>query len=107
MTLGELQAKLGARGVKVGLATLWRVFERRGITLIETAHERLWRDIQGSPIFTAKPNRWPGDRLDKFGAVTAKAGGQNWTLLGGQCSTLIDTLTRCLACRASRQCAFR
>ena len=32
ITLAELQAKLKARGVSVGIATLWRFFARRRIT---------------------------------------------------------------------------
>ena len=31
-TLGELQARLAERGTPVGLGTLWRFFDRRGIT---------------------------------------------------------------------------
>ncbi len=31
VTLAELQAMLGERGVAVGIGTLWRFFERRGI----------------------------------------------------------------------------
>ena len=33
ITLGELQRKLSARGTTVGIATLWRFFDRRRITL--------------------------------------------------------------------------
>ncbi len=32
ITLGELREKLRARGVSVGIATLWRFFDRRRIT---------------------------------------------------------------------------
>ena len=32
VTLAELQALLGERGVAVGIGTLWRFFERRGIS---------------------------------------------------------------------------
>lgn len=33
MTLAEVQGKLGERGVKVGIGTLWRFFHRHRITL--------------------------------------------------------------------------
>jgi transposase len=33
VTLAELQAKLGAHGIGVGIGTLWRFFDRRRITL--------------------------------------------------------------------------
>ena len=33
ITLAELQAKLKARGISVGIGTLWRFFHRRHITL--------------------------------------------------------------------------
>ncbi len=32
VTLGELQAMLGERGVAVGIGTVWRFFERHGIS---------------------------------------------------------------------------
>lgn len=32
ITLAEIQLGLGARGVHVGIGTLWRFFDRRGIT---------------------------------------------------------------------------
>ena len=32
ITLAELQAKLRERGVSVGISTLWRFFDRRGMT---------------------------------------------------------------------------
>ncbi len=38
VTLSELQTRLAARGVRVGIGTLWRFFDRRRITLKKTAH---------------------------------------------------------------------
>jgi len=39
MTLCEIKAALAAKGISVGIATLWRFFERRRITFkIKTAH---------------------------------------------------------------------
>lgn len=32
ITLAELQARLGEKGIGAGLSTLWRFFKRRGIT---------------------------------------------------------------------------
>ena len=33
MTLHELRAALAARGLSVGIGTLWRFFRRHGVTL--------------------------------------------------------------------------
>jgi transposase len=33
LTLAELKARLGERGMSVGIATLWRFFQRHRITL--------------------------------------------------------------------------
>ncbi len=38
VTLAELQALLFERGVAVGIATVWRFFERRGLSFKKTAH---------------------------------------------------------------------
>jgi transposase len=32
MTLAELQARLAAKGIRAGIGTLWRFFDRHGIT---------------------------------------------------------------------------
>ncbi len=40
VTLAELQALLFERGVAVGIATVWRFYERRGINLKKTAPRR-------------------------------------------------------------------
>lgn len=38
ITLTELRARLGEQGIGVGLATLWRFFDRRRITVKKTRH---------------------------------------------------------------------
>jgi transposase len=38
VTLAELKGKLAARGVNVGIGTLWRFFDRRRITLKKRRH---------------------------------------------------------------------
>ncbi len=38
VTLAELQARLRGRGLSVGIGTLWRFFERHGISYKKTAH---------------------------------------------------------------------
>jgi|ERR1700722_5308100 transposase len=40
ITLAELQAKLAGHGVKVGIGTLWRFFDRHGITRKKRARTR-------------------------------------------------------------------
>ena len=41
ITLGELRATLGERGVRVGTTSLWRFFQRRRITLKKTRLAKL------------------------------------------------------------------
>jgi transposase len=38
MTLGEIQASLGERGVAAGIATLWRFLRRHRLTLKKSRH---------------------------------------------------------------------
>jgi len=38
ITLGELRARLGERGIGVAISTLWRFFTRRGITRKKRPH---------------------------------------------------------------------
>jgi transposase len=38
ITLAEMQEKLEARGLRVGIGTLWRFFDRRGITFKKRLH---------------------------------------------------------------------
>lgn len=48
MTLAELRSTLAERGIGVGLATLWRFFERRQITLKKSRRTRRSRTAQMS-----------------------------------------------------------
>jgi len=48
MTLAELRSQLAERGIGVGLAPLWRFFERRKITLKKSRRTRRSRTAQMS-----------------------------------------------------------
>ena len=48
MTLMEIRAALAEQGVGVGLATLWRFFDRRRITLKKRARTRSNRIVRTS-----------------------------------------------------------
>ena len=48
ITLAELQAKLAAHGIGVGIATLWRFFARRRITLKKSPHTPRSRTVPTS-----------------------------------------------------------
>jgi transposase len=46
MTLAELKGKLGERGMSVGIATLWRFFQRHRITLKKRVRMPLSKSAQ-------------------------------------------------------------
>ena len=45
VTLSELQTKLAVRGVRVGIGTLWRFFDRRRITLKKRQRTQRSRNV--------------------------------------------------------------
>jgi transposase len=47
-TLAELRAGLGARGIGVGMGTLWRFFDRRRITLKKSRRTRTSKAVPTS-----------------------------------------------------------
>ncbi len=57
VTLGELQAVLFVRGVAVGIATVWRFFERHGISFKKNRARRRARPARrrGAPAGLAHP----------------------------------------------------
>jgi len=48
ITLAELRAALAERGIGVGIASLWRFFDRRGITLKKSRRMRTNRAVPTS-----------------------------------------------------------
>jgi transposase len=79
VTLVELQALLGSRGLWVGTTTLWRFFSRRGISFKKTAHaaEQDWPDVarRRRDWFNGQPDLDPACLvfIDETGATTKMA----------------------------------
>jgi transposase len=65
MTLAETQAALAGRGLSFGIATLWRFFQRRQITLKKRRRMRPSRIV---------PTSWSGDGSGPRGNQTSTLG---------------------------------